>query len=73
MTVSKKQKRIGKKQDLDDLAKPEVMAQVLRRSYPNPLEELARRKAVAQAEGHQKNIHFWHAVENILSPDNESL
>lgn len=72
MTVPEKQKKLKKTQDLNDLAPPEETARVLRQSYGNPLEELARRKAIAQAEGHQKNILFWQAVEVILSPDKKT-
>ena len=67
MTVPKKQKGLKPTQDLDALASPEEMADLLMRTYTNPFEELARRKAVAQAESHQKNIPFWQAVENIIS------
>jgi len=70
MTVPKKQKDLKPTQDLDELTSPEGMADLLIRTYPNPFEELARRKAVTQKEGHQKNIHFWQAVENIISSNN---
>jgi len=69
MTIPKKQKNPKKTQDLDDLASPEKAAEILKRSYGNPWQELARRKAVAQAGNHQKNILFWQAVKAILSPD----
>lgn len=69
MTVPEKQKNQKKTQDLNDLSSPEETARILRQSYDNPLEELARRKAVARQEDHKKNILFWQAVETILSPD----
>ncbi len=69
MTVREKQKGPKPSQDLDALTSPEEMADLLMRTYPNPFEELARRKAVAHAEGHQKNIHFLQAVETILSSE----
>ena len=59
----------NKTQDLSDLASPEKTAEILKRSYGDPWQELARRKAVALQENHQKNTLFWQAVEAILSPD----
>lgn len=67
MTAPQKQKELKKTKDLHDLSSPEETAKILRRSYDKPLEELVRRKAVSEAEGHPKNILYWQTVETILS------
>ena len=63
-----KQDKITRTQDLKNLSTPEETVQVLRQSYANPMNEVLRRKAAAQKEGHRKNTQFWQAVEAMLSP-----
>jgi len=67
MTVPKKQNDLKPTQDLDALASPEEMADLLIRTYDNPLQELSRRKTVSEENCHQENILFWQNVEAILS------